>query len=237
MKFSENQTKPIINRHFWNHNDGVVWVGRDLKAHSTPTPAISRPASYQLRLPRAPCIPVLNTSTDGAPKALWAAVPAQHPHNKRFIPCFWSKSTLFQLKTLTHCPNTTLTGMSLPSFTPFQYWKASMRTAAPKMGTEGVVWQFTQEGQPQPSRQPAPFSSESSGELHSVETNMVTTYHSGWTQVQTQAGGPQLLWADACTQTELPRRDRAAQISSCGKLQNLGVFLGPECRCHGCKCA
>jgi len=41
-------------------------VGGDLKDHLVPTP-------YQLRLPRAPPNPALNTSRDGVSQFLWAA--------------------------------------------------------------------------------------------------------------------------------------------------------------------
>jgi len=48
-------------------------AGRDLRAHAAPTPAMSRAAPHQLRLPRAPSN---LASRDGGPQLLWAAVPA-----------------------------------------------------------------------------------------------------------------------------------------------------------------
>jgi len=54
---------------------GIVGVGRELKAHPAPTPAVGRAAPNQLRLPRAPSNLALSTSRDGAPQLLWAAAP------------------------------------------------------------------------------------------------------------------------------------------------------------------
>ena len=48
----------------------MVWVGRDLKAHAAPTPAIGRAAPHQLRLHRAPSDLALSTSRDGVPQLL-----------------------------------------------------------------------------------------------------------------------------------------------------------------------
>jgi len=47
----------------------MVWVGRDLKVHPAPTPAMSRAAIPQLRLHRAPSNLTLRASGDGAPTA------------------------------------------------------------------------------------------------------------------------------------------------------------------------
>jgi len=46
----------------------MVWVGRDLKAHPAPTPAVGRAAPHQLRLPTAPSKLVLSASRHGAPR-------------------------------------------------------------------------------------------------------------------------------------------------------------------------
>jgi len=48
----------------------MVWVGRDLKAHAAPTPAIGRTAPHQLRLHRAPSDLALSTSRYGVPQLL-----------------------------------------------------------------------------------------------------------------------------------------------------------------------
>jgi len=37
-----------------SYNDRMVWVGRNLKAHPAPAPAVGRAAPHHLRLPRAP---------------------------------------------------------------------------------------------------------------------------------------------------------------------------------------
>lgn len=66
----------IVKRKTQNHRIRElqnVWVGRDLAAHATPTPVLGRAAPYQLRLPRAPFILVLNVSSDGA-----STVPLGH---------------------------------------------------------------------------------------------------------------------------------------------------------------
>jgi len=44
----------------------MVWVGRDLKAHSVPTPLPWAGCPYKLMLPRAPSNLALNISRDGA---------------------------------------------------------------------------------------------------------------------------------------------------------------------------
>jgi len=56
----------------------MVSVGRDLKAHPVPTPAMGWFPPHQLRLPRTPFSLALGTSRDGAPSAIWAAAPGPH---------------------------------------------------------------------------------------------------------------------------------------------------------------
>ena len=68
----------------WNLR--MAWVGGDLKAHQLQPPATGR-LHPQIGLPRAPPSPTLSASRDGAPTALWAAVPGpHHPLGKAF--CF-----------------------------------------------------------------------------------------------------------------------------------------------------
>jgi len=65
----------------------MPWVGGDLKAHPVPTPCHGLDAHHQTRLLRAPSNLTLSTSRDGAPTALWAAVPVpHHPLSKEFLP-------------------------------------------------------------------------------------------------------------------------------------------------------
>jgi len=62
----------------------MVWVGRDLKAHTAqPQPWAGLP--QQFRLPRAPSnLAFSSASRDGTPQFLWTAVPVlQHPHEYR----------------------------------------------------------------------------------------------------------------------------------------------------------
>jgi len=47
----------------------MAWVGRDFKAQPSPTPAVGRAATHQLRLPGASSNLVLNAPKDGAPTA------------------------------------------------------------------------------------------------------------------------------------------------------------------------
>ena len=62
-------------------------VQRDLKAHPVPTPCYGLDALHQFSLHRAPSSLPLSTCRDGAPTALWAAVPAPHfPLSKEFLP-------------------------------------------------------------------------------------------------------------------------------------------------------
>ena len=50
-------------------------------------PAMGRVTTHQLTLCRAPSNPALSTPRDGAPTALWAAVPVpQRPLSKKFLP-------------------------------------------------------------------------------------------------------------------------------------------------------
>jgi len=65
----------------------MTWIGRELKAHSAPTPVLGRAAPHQLRLLRAPSNLALSASSDGAPQLLWAAGPAPHHSlRKEFSP-------------------------------------------------------------------------------------------------------------------------------------------------------
>jgi len=48
----------------------MVHVGKDLDAHTAPTPAVGRAAPHQLRLLRAPSNVALSASRDGAPQLL-----------------------------------------------------------------------------------------------------------------------------------------------------------------------
>jgi len=62
----------IVKRKTQNHRIRElqnVWVGRDLAAHATPTPAVGRAAPHQLRLPSAPSNLALSASMGGASKA------------------------------------------------------------------------------------------------------------------------------------------------------------------------
>ena len=59
-----NQTSTI--------NHGMVWVGKDLKAHPAPSHAMGRDTSHQTRIPETPSM-ALGASRDGAPTALGAA--------------------------------------------------------------------------------------------------------------------------------------------------------------------
>jgi len=64
-----------------SQNHRTAQVGGELKAHPVPPPAMGRAAPHQLRLPRAPSHLALSACRDGAPTALWAAVPAPHRPN------------------------------------------------------------------------------------------------------------------------------------------------------------
>lgn len=68
-----------------SQNYRLAWLGEYFKTHPFPTPALSRAAPNQLRLPRAPCTPALSTSRNGAPTALWAAFPAPQHWVKNFF--------------------------------------------------------------------------------------------------------------------------------------------------------
>jgi len=48
--------------------------------------------------------------------------------------------------------------------------------------------------------------------------------------------GPQLFWAEARTQMDLPESNRTVQTFYCWEGQNPEVSKGPE-GCDGCKCA
>jgi len=56
--------------------NNLVWVGKDLKTHPVPT-FCHRLAIPSAQAARAPSM-ALGTSRDGAPTALWAAVPGPH---------------------------------------------------------------------------------------------------------------------------------------------------------------
>lgn len=113
------------------------------------------------------------------------------------------------------------------------------------MGKQGVAqqWhQFVQQSREQESAQrgqeAACFHFPGSSRVQpSIETVMVTTQQNSWTQVETQTSRRQLFQAHACTQTDLPRTERAAQSFSGGEFQNLEVPKGSEDwgGCHGCK--
>ena len=51
----------------------MVWVGRDLRAHSAPTPCHGQGCPPAAQLPRTPSNLALSASRDGAPQLLWAA--------------------------------------------------------------------------------------------------------------------------------------------------------------------
>jgi len=62
----------------------MLWVEGTLKAHLVPTPAMDWLPPYD---EAAPSNLALSTSRDGAPTALWAAVPVpHHPLSKEFPP-------------------------------------------------------------------------------------------------------------------------------------------------------
>jgi len=81
----------------------------------------------------------LGTANNGAPTALWAAVPLPYlPHCEALLPYIQSKSPLFKFKAITPGPITTLSDRVLPTFPvgPFRYWKATMRTPQRLLQTE-----------------------------------------------------------------------------------------------------
>lgn len=71
---------------------------------------------------------------------------------------------------------------------------------------------------------------------HPIEINMVITCSKS--HAATQMQGPQSFWADVCTQMDLPRSERVAQISGCGELQNVEVTQETEGSgmYHGFRC-
>ena len=67
----------------------MEWLGLEgtLKTIQFQPPAMGRIATHQIRLPRAPSSLALSTSKDGAPTALWAAVPGpHHPLSEELLP-------------------------------------------------------------------------------------------------------------------------------------------------------
>jgi len=71
----------------------MVWVEGSIKAH--PIPAVAG-LPLQLRLPWAPSSLASNTSEDGAPQLLWAALPLPHHSvSEIFSPNIYPKSPLF----------------------------------------------------------------------------------------------------------------------------------------------
>lgn len=57
---------------------------------------------------------------------------------------------------------------------------------------------------------------------------MVTTQRGRQSEAEIQMGNPELLCADACTQMDLLKCERAAQTFGCGELWNPEFPLGPE---------
>ena len=76
------------------------WVGRVLKAHPVPPPAMGRAAPHQLRLPRAPSHLALSACRDGAPTASLGSAALSEESPPQIKP----KSPLSPSTTAPACP-------------------------------------------------------------------------------------------------------------------------------------
>ena len=79
----------MLENHIKSYNGIIEWVGLEgaLKITELQSPAMSRAAPHQLRLPRAPSKLALSASRDGTPQLLWQL--CQHtttPLNDSFPP-------------------------------------------------------------------------------------------------------------------------------------------------------